>query len=151
MQAALQAENEGCDEEIVLAAFFHDIGHLCEPTNDANRMSSDAVELGIAHHELVGARRLLRSGFSARVAKLVRAHVAAKRYLCYRQPTYYASLSDASKRTLVYQGGAFDERQALEFETDPDFEIMLKLVVGDCLLWIHSTHAPTLTVVLFIF
>ena len=28
-QAAALAQNEGHDDEVVLAAFFHDIGHLC--------------------------------------------------------------------------------------------------------------------------
>ena len=28
-QAAALAEEEGYDDEVVLAAFFHDIGHLC--------------------------------------------------------------------------------------------------------------------------
>ena len=28
-QAAELAMAEGCDDEVVLAAFFHDIGHLC--------------------------------------------------------------------------------------------------------------------------
>ena len=29
-QSAQLAEAEGYDEEVILAAFFHDIGHLCE-------------------------------------------------------------------------------------------------------------------------
>ena len=29
-QCAQLAEQEGYDEDVILAAFFHDIGHLCE-------------------------------------------------------------------------------------------------------------------------
>ena len=35
-QAAQLAMAEGFDDEVVLAAFFHDIGHLCGP--DGERM-----------------------------------------------------------------------------------------------------------------
>ncbi len=37
--------------------------------------------------------------------RLVEYHVQAKRYLTFSQPDYYARLSEASRRTLAYQGG----------------------------------------------
>ena len=47
-QAAQLALNEGCDDEVVLAAFFHDIGHFC--VNDAKNMDGygviDAIRKG---------------------------------------------------------------------------------------------------------
>ncbi|MEO6639264.1 MAG: phosphohydrolase, partial [Ginsengibacter sp.] len=37
-QCAQLAEKEDYDEEVILAAFFHDIGHLCEHIMDVNYM-----------------------------------------------------------------------------------------------------------------
>jgi predicted HD phosphohydrolase len=37
-QAAELAEEEGYDDEVVLAAFFHDIGHLCEHVMHVEQM-----------------------------------------------------------------------------------------------------------------
>jgi len=37
-QCAELAEKEGYDEEVILAAFFHDIGHLCEHIMPVNQM-----------------------------------------------------------------------------------------------------------------
>ncbi|MEI9955493.1 MAG: HDIG domain-containing metalloprotein [Ferruginibacter sp.] len=72
----------GVDDEVVLAAFFHDIGHLYEfafPEEAVQHM--DAV--GVAEHENLGAAYLLSKGFSEKIAKLVQSHVPAKRYLTY--------------------------------------------------------------------
>ncbi len=76
-QAAQLAEAEGYDEEVVLAAFFHDIGHLCEHVLPVPSMDG----YGIVDHEGLGSRYLLEKGFSEKIAKLVESHVAAKRYL----------------------------------------------------------------------
>ena len=105
-QAAQLALAEGCDDEVVLAAFFHDIGHLCG--KDAKNMGG----YGVVSHERVGADYLRRAGFSERMAKLVEYHVQAKRYLTLRQPGYYQLLSEASIRTLGYQGGVMSESEA---------------------------------------
>jgi predicted HD phosphohydrolase len=59
---------------------------------------------GIVDHEGIGADFVRDLGFSARVAKLVRNHVSAKRYLCATNPEYHATLSEASKTTLRFQG-----------------------------------------------
>jgi len=42
-------------------------------------------------------------------------HVDAKRYLCWIDQSYWASLSPASKHSLELQGGIFDEAQADAF------------------------------------
>ncbi len=47
-QAAQLALSEGCDDEVVLAAFFHDIGHFCG--KDAKNMDG----YGVVSHERVG-------------------------------------------------------------------------------------------------
>jgi putative nucleotidyltransferase with HDIG domain len=122
-QCAQLAEEEGYDDEVILAAFFHDIGHLCE--NAIPFQSMDGY--GTIDHEMIGADYLLKKGFSPRVAKLVTSHVAAKRYLTFRYPDYYFKLSDASKKTLQFQGGVMTEDEARSFESDILFPIYIKL------------------------
>lgn len=122
-QAAELALAEGYDDEVVLAAFFHDIGHLCE--------GADMGGYGVVSHERVGAEYLRRCGFGERMAKLVEYHVEAKRYLVLRQPGYLQRLSEASRRTLAYQGGVMSEEEADAFERDPLCAVSLRMRVWD--------------------
>ena len=124
-QAAQLALAQGYDDEVVLAAFFHDIGHICAKT--ANNMGG----YGVISHELLGARYLRDQGFSERIAKLVEYHVQAKRYLTLRQPGYYALLSEASLRTLGYQGGVMSDAEADAFEQDPLCALSLRMRAWD--------------------
>ena len=120
-QAAQLAMAEGFDDEVVLAAFFHDIGHLC------GQGGANMGGYGVVSHERLGADYLRRAGFSERMAKLVEYHVQAKRYLTFSQPDYYARLSEASRRTLVYQGGVMSAEEARAFEQDPLCAVSLRL------------------------
>ena len=124
-QAAELAMAEGCDDEVVLAAFFHDIGHLC--AEGAENMGG----YGVVSHERLGADYLRRAGFSERLARLVEYHVQAKRYLTLRQPGYFDLLSEASIRTLGYQGGVMSEAEADAFEQDPLCQLSLRMRVWD--------------------
>ncbi|PYC05436.1 phosphonate degradation HD-domain oxygenase [Pseudomonas atacamensis] len=120
-QAAELAMAEGCDDEVVLAAFFHDIGHLCP--EGAENMGG----YGVVSHERLGADYLREAGFSERLARLVEYHVQAKRYLTLREPGYYARLSEASRRTLEYQGGVMSAAEADAFEADPLCVLSLRM------------------------
>lgn len=122
-QCAQLAEKEGCDTEVILAAFFHDIGHLCEHITEVELMDG----YGVVDHEKLGADYLRKKGFSERIAKLVASHVAAKRYLTRRYPDYYEQLSPASKETLAFQGGMMTEEEAGIFESDPLAEWYIRL------------------------
>lgn len=122
-QAAQIAEREGYDDEVILAAFFHDIGHLCEHIMSVSHMDG----YGVHDHEKLGADYIRDKGFSERIAKLVASHVAAKRYLTYRFPEYYEKLSPASKETLVFQGGVMGEEEAKNFENDPLHTLYISL------------------------
>ena len=122
-QAAALAQQEGYDDEVVLAAFFHDIGHLCADAAEAGSMGG----MGNIDHEKLGADYLLARGFSARLAGLVQGHVIAKRYLTYKYPAYYEKLSEASKATLQFQGGIMTQAEAAEFELNPDAELIIRL------------------------
>jgi phosphonate degradation associated HDIG domain protein len=119
-QAAQLAENEGFDEDVVLAAFLHDVGHFLPNKNEMNG-------LGHISHEVAGANFLYKNGFSNRVALLVRNHVEAKRYLTFKFPAYFDKLSEASRQTLAFQGGMMTEEEALNFEKMPMFQLYLKM------------------------
>jgi phosphonate degradation associated HDIG domain protein len=122
-QAAELAEAEGYNEEIILAAFFHDIGHLCEHIMAVEQMDG----YGVADHEGLGGNYLREKGFSVEMAQLVESHVNAKRYLTYKYPEYYEKLSEASRVTLQKQGGVMTDQEAAVFETDPLFQLYIKI------------------------
>ncbi|HVI43799.1 MAG TPA: HDIG domain-containing protein [Chitinophaga sp.] len=124
MQAALIAERSGFDDEMILAAFLHDIGHFFE--NEAQM-----GDFGALAHDKLGSAFLLECGFPERMAHLVASHVATKRYLTWSDSAYYDTLSDASKETLVYQGGPMNDEEAEAFRKDPLFEKYIYLRVWD--------------------
>ena len=124
LQTAHLAEKSNYDDEVVLAAFFHDIGHLLR---DENNMT----DYGNIRHEIVGSEYLLQNGFSEKIASLVKNHVQAKRYLTFYKPDYYEKLSEASKQTLILQGGKMTEEEASEFVKNEYFELSLKMRFWD--------------------
>ncbi|MGJ7518730.1 phosphonate degradation HD-domain oxygenase [Pseudomonas baetica] len=135
-QAAQCAMAEGFDDEVVLAAFFHDIGHICD--KGAENMGG----FGVVSHERLGADYLRSAGFSERMARLVEYHVQAKRYLTLREPGYYERLSEASRRTLEYQGGVMSDAEADAFEQDPLCEVSLRMRQWDELA--KEMHVPVM-------
>jgi phosphonate degradation associated HDIG domain protein len=139
-QAAQLAEEEGHDDEVVLAAFFHDIGHLCEFIMPVELMEG----VGVLDHESIGQEYLVNRGFSERVAKLVKSHVEAKRFLTFKYPDYFEKLSDASKTTLQHQGGRMNADEAKAFETDPMFDLYIKMRTWDDLAKITNKALPDL-------
>ncbi len=124
VQSARLAAAEGYEEEVVLAAFLHDIGHFFD---EQEQMES----YGTAHHDALAAKYLSAKGFSEKLVALVEGHVTAKRYLTFADPNYYAQLSEASKATLVYQGGPMTEEEAKAFEAAPHFELCVKMRYWD--------------------
>ncbi|WP_034063226.1 phosphonate degradation HD-domain oxygenase, partial [Pseudomonas aeruginosa] len=110
LQCATLAERAGCSDSLVVAALLHDIGHLYE---DPAQIDEEDLR-----HEEFGAR-LLRELFPESVWQPVRLHVSAKRFLCAVDPSYHASLSPASRHSLVLQGGPFDERAAAAYIKAP--------------------------------
>lgn len=122
-QSAELAEKNGNDEEVILAAFFHDIGHLCE--------GEEMNGYGKRSHEKIGADYLRKLGFSEKIARLVENHVQAKRYLCAKKPEYYRKLSEASKKTLEFQGGVMTATEVSAFEQDPLFKLSIHMRAWD--------------------
>ena len=135
-QAAELAMAEGFDDEVILAAFFHDIGHIC--TERAENMGG----FGVVSHERLGADYLRRAGFSERMARLVEYHVQAKRYLTLKEAGYYERLSEASRRTLEYQGGVMTAEEAEAFELDPLCAVSLRMRQWDEMA--KEMHVPVI-------
>lgn len=122
LQCAWHAQQAGADEELVLAALLHDIGHLLD--------GEDTIRdgrVGVVNHDVTGARWLLARGFSARVARLVESHVDAKRYLTATNNHYMARLSPASRETLQLQGGPMTASESAAFEATAEFTEALRL------------------------
>jgi phosphonate degradation associated HDIG domain protein len=107
LQSAALAEAHGCAPTLVAAALLHDIGHLFEKEEEV--FASDH------RHEATGADALAGL-FVEAVWQPIALHVAAKRYLCFKDEEYSAALSHASQRSLKLQGGPFDAAEAEAFE-----------------------------------
>jgi phosphonate degradation associated HDIG domain protein len=112
LQSAHFARVAGASDALVIAALLHDMGHLLGCVAD------DLGEWDIdAHHELIGSQ-WLATHFGPEVFEPVRLHVAAKRYLCATDLTYFRRLSAASVLTLRLQGGPMSATEASSFEAD---------------------------------
>jgi phosphonate degradation associated HDIG domain protein len=108
LQAAAAAEHDGAGDELVAAALLHDFGHLIAADETAADRGIDT------EHEQLG-WDYLSSLFPPQVIEPVRMHVAAKRYLCAVDPSYFEVLSPASVTSLELQGGPMNEAEAADF------------------------------------
>ena len=140
-QAATLAGEAGYDDEVVLAAFLHDIGHLLENIMPVQQMEG----YGTVNHETLAGDYIRQKGFSEKIAGLAENHVDAKRYLTYKFPEYYNKLSPASKITLHKQGGAMDEMEAAIFETDQLHHLYIKIREWDDQAKIKNLPLPDLS------
>lgn len=140
VQAAQLAETDVNDDEVILAAFFHDIGHLTEFHSATNTMDG----MGVKDHEKIGADYLAEKGFSEKICRLVQSHVQTKRYLTYKYFDYYQQLSAASKITLSHQGGIMSEGEAEIFEEDPLHILYIRLREWDDKAKIINQSIPAL-------
>ena len=132
LQCAQLAEQAGADDETVVAAFLHDIGHLLPVVDSTLALASGYMDgYGTIDHEKLGADYLRKMGFSEKVAQLIEHHVNAKRYLVFKHPAYFDRLSDASVKTLEFQGGPMTAGEAAAFETNPYFKGILQLRAWD--------------------
>jgi len=117
IQSAMLAEEAGAVQELVVAAFLHDIGHIVGLERNLPSIGnlSTVGNLGTTKHEQVGAIFLRELGFPDYITGLVEQHVNAKRYLVTVNPSYNEKLSEASKQTLIRQGDLMDRQELLEF------------------------------------
>ena len=134
IQCAVTAEMAGEQDHLVLACLLHDIGHFLG--------KDDTNGYGVADHGMVGYRYLKSMGIDEKVCHLVRKHTDAKRYLVTIDDTKYRQLSEASKRTLDYQGGKMTEEELLRMERDPRLSDILKVRVYDDLSKKENVKLP---------
>lgn len=113
LQTAWFVRRKAGENELVVAALLHDLGHLLHCDGE------DAAERGLdtRHEEL--AAEILAEHLPAAVLEPIRLHVAAKRYLCSARPGYFASLSEASVQSLRLQGGPMTAEEAEAFLAMP--------------------------------
>lgn len=78
-------------QQVILGAFFHDIGHIVGELEGAKQMMLEGKNYGTSNHAALGAEYLKKRGFPPIVTEIVQFHVQAKRYLCYKDPDYYQS------------------------------------------------------------
>ncbi|MEO3869875.1 HD domain-containing protein [Nonomuraea sp. B12E4] len=108
LQAAAHAVAADADDELVLAAAFHDVGRA-RPVATAHR--------GMPHEEAGAA--FARDHLTERSAWAIQQHVAAKRYLVAVNPAYHGTLSPVSVRSLRVQGGPMSQEEVAAFEAHP--------------------------------
>lgn len=121
LQGATIAEANGLDEEIIVGALLHDIGHF---TSEFGTFSMADTE--DRFHEEAGAE-VLAAFFPSVITDCVRYHVAAKRYLCATKPDYFGRLSEASIHSLNLQGGPMSPDEVVEFEKNPNLKKIVQV------------------------
>jgi predicted HD phosphohydrolase len=114
--ARLRAEHPA-DTELAVAGLVHDIADIVYPDDHTA-------------HDRRGAD-LVRPLLGDRVARLVGAHVIAKRYLVTTDPAYRNRLSLRSAETLAAQGDALADTELAALAEDPDLDAILELRRAD--------------------
>ncbi len=138
LQCAALAEAAGAAPALITAALLHDIGHLVD------KHFPDAAAHGIdRRHEEIGAG-WLANAFGPDVTEPVRLHVPAKRYLCATESDYRATLSFASERSLVLQGGPMAPDEAELWEAQPHARAAVSLRRWDDHAKIAGLRTPPL-------
>jgi phosphonate degradation associated HDIG domain protein len=113
LQGAWLAEQEGASDELVVAALLHDIGHFTSAFGTYTPDDHDD-----RHHDEAGAA-VLEPFVPPLVTACVRLHVAAKRFLCATDSSYFSRLSPASVHTLSLQGGPMQDEEIAHFRAEP--------------------------------
>lgn len=138
LQSGALAEEAGASDELVAAAFLHDLGHLL------NLQGETPTERGIDDLHQYFALPFLRPVLSDAVLEPIRLHVDAKRCLCAIDATYFGQLSADSVRSLELQGGIFSAEQAESFLQKPYAEDALRLRKWDDRAKIQNHPTPDL-------
>jgi [1-hydroxy-2-(trimethylamino)ethyl]phosphonate dioxygenase len=139
LQCAQLATEAGANDDLIVAALLHDIGHLLHDEGES------AAERGIdAAHEQLG-ERWLSKHFPPGVTRPIAMHVDAKRYLCATDKSYLNGLSPASLKSLELQGGAMSGQEVMEFEADEFANAAVRLRLWDDLAKVRGASVPPLS------
>lgn len=125
LQCAMLAQQAGASSELIGAALLHDLGHLIQAGDGKNGMpENDDL------HQYM-AIPFLRPLFGSALLDPIRLHVDAKRYLCFADADYWASLSPVSQQSLQQQGGKFTAAEAAAFIQQPFARDAIRLRIWD--------------------
>tara|TARA_B100000686_G_scaffold340739_1_gene416890 strand:+ start:1097 stop:1633 length:537 start_codon:yes stop_codon:yes gene_type:complete len=120
IQTAMLAEKNNSSSNLVCASLLHDYGHfILESPDDLVKKNKDGK------HEELG-YEFLKKYFINDVVEPIKHHVKAKKYLA-RDKKYYDCLSEASKKSLEFQGGIMNNEEAKKFECIKFFKSSIKL------------------------
>ncbi|KAJ2492302.1 hypothetical protein IWW37_001614 [Coemansia sp. RSA 2050] len=154
LQAAQLAKKDGADEETILAALLHDIGHFCPLADrcggthdkglDACHKTETTMDIGVIDHDKAGALYLHKLGFPKKTCELIESHVLAKRYLSAKDPTYQMGLSTASEQSLKLRGGPLTPTEIRDFEKDPLFKQKVQIRKWDDAAKVIGAKPPAL-------
>ena len=138
LQSGLLAEQAGAPDNLITAAFLHDLGHLLHD------MGATPTLNGVDDVHQYRALPFLRPLFSDEVLNPIKLHVDAKRYLCAVRPDYFAQLSADSARSLALQGGIFSPDEARAFIAQPGANDAVRLREWDDLAKTENLPTPSL-------
>lgn len=141
LQCAQLAEQAGETDATIVAALLHDLGHLIAAENAAQ---VDDIQGRDDLHQYI-ALPFLRGFLPDAVLEPMRLHVDAKRYLCATEPSYWDTLSPASKRSLELQGGPFKREELANFLAQAFAQEAVRLRRYDDLAKVPGQETPSLT------
>ena len=139
LQAGFLGEQEGASDELVTAAFLHDLGHLLHDLGDTPSIQ------GVDDVHQYRVLPFLRGLFPDSVIDAIQRHVDAKRYLCATRPEYHDSLSEDSRRSLKLQGGIFSDEDAAAFIAEPGAKDAVRVRIWDDLAKRPDLQTPGLS------
>ena len=139
LQCAALARQNDASPTLITSALLHDLGHFILDEHNADTAFL-AMDL---NHEEIGAE-YLAPFFPEIVTTPIRLHVPAKRYLCATDAAYYDGLSEASKKSLIVQGGVMSGEERETFEQIPHFQDALTLRQWDDLAKVKGLETATL-------
>lgn len=147
--------SEGSDEGLAMSELDHGLQtaailHGTHPDDIGLQVAGLVHDLahpwdgpGQPEHHRMGARAV-GGLLGERVAFLVEAHVAAKRYLVATDPGYRAALSPGSIVTLAAQGGPMTPDEVRAVEALPDWDAAVALRRADDLAKVVGAVVPGL-------
>ena len=139
LQSGFLGEQAGASDELVTAAFLHDLGHMLHDLGETPSIH------GVDDIHQYRVLPFLRGLFPDSVINAIQRHVDAKRYLCAIRPEYHDSLSDDSKRSLKLQGGIFSKEEAAAFIAEDGAKDAVQLRLWDDLAKQPDLQTPGLS------
>ena len=139
LQSGFLGEQAGASDELVTAAFLHDLGHMLHDLGETPSIH------GVDDVHQYRVLPFLRGLFPDSVINAIQRHVDAKRYLCATRPEYHDNLSEDSKRSLKLQGGIFSEGAAAAFIGEAGAKDAVQLRLWDDLAKQPDLQTPGLS------